>query len=65
MKHKKRTYTINIWLKSNGAHIVYEYATAYEKGSFYCISDGTTVYKYPIADIWRIVESYPQDLRGF
>lgn len=59
-----KKYTINIWLKNNGTPFIYTDCTAYEKGSFYCVYDGTTVYKYPLADIWRVSESYPQDMRG-
>ena len=55
--------TIKIWLKNNSSPFIYT-GTAYEKGSFYCIYDGITVYKYPLADIWRVSESYPQEMRG-
>ncbi|HPS40058.1 MAG TPA: hypothetical protein PL124_11630 [Candidatus Cloacimonadota bacterium] len=61
-----KKYTVNIWLKNNGTPFIYADCTAYEKGSFYCIYDPEkhVVYKYPIADIWRVSESYPEDMRG-
>ena len=59
-----KKYTINIWLKNNGTPFIYTNCTAYEKGSFYCVFDGEAVYKYPLSDIWRVSESYPQDMRG-
>jgi hypothetical protein len=59
-----KKYTINIWLKNNGAPFIYRNCIAYEKGSFYCVFDGEAVYKYPLSDIWRVSESYPQDMQG-
>lgn len=52
--------TVTIHLKEQSHPIVYESVkNAYEKGSFYCVylSNGT-VYKYPIADIFRVIETY-------
>lgn len=30
----------------------------YTKGPLFCVYVGNTVYKYPIANIWRITEDY-------
>lgn len=59
-----KKYTVSIWLKNNGTPFIYTDCTSYEKGSFYCINYRGWVYKYPIADIWRVSETYPQDMRG-
>ena len=61
-----KKYTVNIWLKNNGTPFIYTECTSYEKGSFYCVYDPEkhVVYKYPISDIWRVSETYPQDMRG-
>lgn len=61
-----KVYTINIWLKNNGTPFIYTDCSAYEKGSFYCVYDhaNQVVFKYPIADIWRVSESYPKEMRG-
>lgn len=50
---------IEVWLKETSQPIIYPYVVnAYQKGDFYCIYDGLKVYKYPIANIWRVVEIY-------
>lgn len=30
----------------------------YTKGPFYCVYENNLVYKYPVANIWRITEDY-------
>lgn len=58
---------IEVWLKETSQPILYEDAThAYTKGPFYCIyraSDGR-VTKYPLDNIWRVIESYQQQERA-
>lgn len=50
---------ILLWLKNTSQPIVFKYViNAYTKGEFYCIYDGENVTKFPIADIFRTVESY-------
>jgi hypothetical protein len=49
---------VGIHLKETSQVIVHEAKNAYQKGSFYCVYVDNFVYKYPIADIWRIKEDY-------
>jgi hypothetical protein len=30
----------------------------YTKGPLFCVYDGERVFKYPLANIWRVVEQY-------
>mgnify|MGYP001335230286 CR=1 FL=1 len=53
---------VALWLKEAEKPIEFDgVANTQQKGSFYCIfiEGGEVVFKYPIADIFRIVESYP------
>ena len=45
-------------LKETSQEIIYNAVNTYQKGDFYCIYDGKQVYKYPIANIWRVTEDY-------
>ena len=55
---------IKIWLKKTSNPIEMEdVKNAYEKGKFYCIYFNQTVVKYPIRDIFRVEEDYPDKLR--
>ena len=49
---------IEIWLKETSQPIVLEAVNAYTKGPFYCVYDGVSVSKWPIANIFRVVEDY-------
>jgi len=59
---------IDVWLHYSSEPIEHRNCTAYEKGSFYCVFEMANdvheerVFKYPISNIWRITESYPQEL---
>lgn len=52
--------TIKIDLKeSSQAIVIDDVLNTYTKGGFYCIyRSNETVVKYPIENIWRIVEDY-------
>lgn len=50
-----------IWLKETSQPVEHTKVTnAYQKGAFFCvfIESENEVYKYPIANIWRVMESY-------
>lgn len=51
---------VRVQLKETAQPVVHDNAlNAYTKGPFYCVYvTGETVYKYPLADIWRVVEDY-------
>ena len=49
---------VKVRLKSASQPIEHETAGGYEKGSFYCVPVGTTTVKYPIGDIFSVVEDY-------
>jgi len=55
----KSKHTIHLKLTENP--IVHHSINAYEKGSFYCfqVSPGKFI-KYPIADIWRLIEEFDE-----
>jgi hypothetical protein len=36
----------------------YDVVNAYQKGDMYCVIVDGTVYKHPLATIWRVIESY-------
>jgi hypothetical protein len=60
---------IEIQLKETSQKIEHEDArNTYQKGSFYCVYDdhivGGKVYKYPIGNIWRIIEDYVDGSSG-
>lgn len=55
---------VTIYLKNSIAPFVYNgERNAYERGSFYCVDcEGTeTIDKYPVADIFRVVESFKEE----
>jgi hypothetical protein len=52
---------VTVWLKETAQPISFTVAeNAYTKGQFYCILNKTSgvVTKFPIANIWRVEESY-------
>jgi len=51
---------ILIWLKETTQPIEYDDVdNTYEKGSFFCLHHASRVAtKYPIANIWRVVEDH-------
>jgi hypothetical protein len=53
------TILVRVQLKPTSQPINHMAVTTYEKGGFYCLlrSDDTVV-KYPLADIWRVIEDY-------
>lgn len=55
---------VKIWLKETSNAIVYKNVdNTYEKGSFYCLHTVEKVaIKYPIANIWRVVEDHTDNL---
>ena len=57
--------TTAIWLEKSSMPITHDTCHTYEKGAFYCVYelDNKRVFKYPIANIFRVCESYPDELR--
>ena len=55
---------VQIYLKETSQRIEFNRAkNAYTKGSFYCVyTQDDKVYKYPIANIFNVTESYKDDL---
>lgn len=51
---------ITVHLKTQSQPIKHEKViNTYQKGDFYCVYvEGEVVYKYPIADIFRVIEDY-------
>lgn len=49
---------VQVHLKETSQPIVHEALNAYTKGSFYCVYVDKQVFKYPLDNIWRIVEEY-------
>ena len=54
---------VEVWLDSTSSPIVYTDVTStYQKGALFCIysKDRNIVVKYPMANLFRIVENYYQ-----
>ena len=50
---------VTVQLERTSQPIRHEAITTYEKGAFFCIlRPNDTVAKYPIANIWRVIEEY-------
>jgi len=50
---------VTVQLKETSQPVVsFRAANTYTKGPLYCIQIGEKVYKYPLVDIWRVVEDY-------
>ena len=48
-----------VQLKETSQPIEHEALNTYTKGPFYCVYlPASEVYKYPLADIWRVHEDY-------
>lgn len=61
---KDKTTKVTIWLKESSQPIIHEKAiNTYEKGSLFCVYEEGIVHKYPIANIWRIADEYPNSDR--
>lgn len=56
----KEFITTSIHLKTQSQPIVHDdVINSYEKGAFFCILTASEkVFKYPISDIWRVIEDY-------
>lgn len=53
--------SIELWLKDTSDPILYNALSTYTKGFFFCIRDNNNkVHKYPIMNIFRVVEDYDQ-----
>jgi len=52
--------TVSVQLTESSQPIVHKNVlNTYQKGSLWCVyAEDELVYKYPIVNIWRIVESY-------
>lgn len=59
-KVEDKPIKVIVHLKKQSQPIVHEgVINTYEKGFFYCVYvSSEVVYKYPLASIWRITESY-------
>jgi hypothetical protein len=57
--------TTAVWLEKSAMPITHDVCHTYQKGDFYCVYelDNHRVFKYPLANIFRICESYPDKLR--
>lgn len=54
--------TVEVWIKDMSDPIVYEDAeNTYEEGSFLCIPYYGGIDKYPVANIYRIIEFVIED----
>lgn len=49
---------VHINLKETSQEIVHQANNTYQKGDLFCVRVGSEVFKYPIANIWRVVEEY-------
>lgn len=49
---------VQIHLKETSQVIVHDAENTYQKGDFFCVKVNKEVFKYPIANIWRIIEEY-------
>ncbi len=50
---------VRIWLKESSQTLDYlDAKNTYQKGDLFCVYYNEVVHKYPIANIWRIEESY-------
>lgn len=47
-----------VQLKGTSQPIEHKAKNTYQKGDFYCIHEGNDAIKYPIANIWRVIEDY-------
>jgi len=57
---------IEVWLKETNRPITYaDVASTYLKGALYCVYQAhqQRVTKWPLANIWRIIEEYPDEDR--
>jgi hypothetical protein len=55
-------YSVSVWMKAEGTpHIYHNARNTYVKEGFFCVHFGQKVHKWPIGDIWRIEEEYPED----
>jgi hypothetical protein len=53
------TILVTVQLKETSQPINHPAITTYTKGPFFCIlRPNDSVVKYPVADIWRVVEEY-------
>ncbi len=52
---------VTVQLKETSQYIVHDADNTYQKGDLFCVRVGDFVYKYPIANIFRIVESYSKE----
>ena len=49
---------VKVRLKSASQPIEHDSTGPYEKGAFYCVPVGSETVKYPLADIFSVVEDY-------
>jgi hypothetical protein len=50
---------VRVQLKETSQPINHSAVTTYTKGAFFCVlRPDDTVVKYPVADIWRVIEDY-------
>ena len=58
------TKQIEVWLKETSEPIIHQAANTYTKGPFYCVYcwnlvlEVERVFKYPVQNIFRVVEEY-------
>ncbi len=51
--------SIAVWLKETSEPILHTAKNTYQKGDLFCVYDDKgDVHKYPINNIWKVVEDY-------
>ena len=55
---KKNTMRVEVHLRETSQVIAHEADNTYQKGDLFCVKVASQVYKYPLANIWRVVEDY-------
>lgn len=59
VKTQPRTFRTSIHLMLTEQPIDHDCVNAYQKGAFYCVQlPNDKVVKYPMRNIWRVVEDY-------
>ncbi len=56
---------VYVWNEKQNNPIIHRNAKTYEKGGMFCVyePEKQVTYKYPISNIWRIRETYPDTIR--
>ena len=55
---------VSIWLKETSQPIEVVANTTYTKGPYYVVKSGNTFIKYPIQNIWRVIEVQDEEVKS-